>query len=68
MTSKDTAEQTRKLWALFDKFSYQELEFLLKAAGVVPAKKRTLLLAQALIVWYRGSVPNFETLDKLTNS
>ena len=64
---EEMASETRTAWNFFDTFSYSELIHLLTLAGVVHAKTRKLLLAQCLIVWFHGNVPNFVELDRLSH-
>lgn len=65
MTPQQTITSTRFTWIYFSSFSTKALDHLLRQAGVVPAQTRKEKLAQALIVWYHGNVPNNTELNRL---
>lgn len=66
-TAKESADTTHMVWNLFyHSFGKGGLTALVRAAGVVPENDKKLLTAQAVTIWFHGSVPNIATLDNLT--
>lgn len=56
---------TEKVWQIFSRFSFEEQEYMLKTAGVLPHNDPKERLHQLLIVWFHGAIPNLEKLKEL---
>jgi len=54
--------ETTEVAKLFNRFSDDELEFLLRRAGVVPMNDRGMKIHQVLVVWFHGDIPNVTEL------
>lgn len=65
---QQTAKDTERAWNIFNRLSGGDLEFLLQQAGIKIAFSRPNQLRQALTVWYHGSIPNLQEIDKLLES
>lgn len=63
-------KQVRIAWNAFNKLDDAELYNMLIVAGLVPSKdyrtdiQRRMRLQQALIVWFKGSIPHYPTLQQ----
>jgi hypothetical protein len=62
---EETAHKTRMVWYLFDKFSKWELYILLLQSGIQPGKTKKQRLAQVVIAWFDGFIPNRKEWKKL---
>lgn len=61
-------EQTRFAWEAFSLFSNSDLSNLLIMAGIAAMKDRDMMLHQALIVWFHGSIPNTAVIPELAEA
>jgi hypothetical protein len=58
---------TRFVCELFIRFSEKEMRELLETAGVVPCKDKSLMLQQALNVWFHGDIPSLDEFIQFVN-
>lgn len=63
---QEAALKTRVAWDIFNKLSTEELYILLLHAGVVATDTKRSRVAQALIVWFHGSIPNRVEWERLS--
>lgn len=62
---EESVHKTRMTWYIFDQLSAAQLYILLIESGIQPGKTKKQRLAQVVIAWFDGFIPNRKEWKKL---